>query len=228
MTAATQPGVDANSDGAKKRDYWWTVLVVDPLAIPLTRMMAKRRWATPDEVTIVSLVLGLLTGLFFAVGDTWALITGAIVYYLSFVLDCVDGKLARSLNVSSARGHALDAMSDSARRASAAIGIITYLVYSAEGTQPHEVVIAAAFGVASSYFMEISGAEKLGGEGGVRGKWAAALAKRRLLPTPGMPDVSALVYVIGPITGFIVPAVYVGLAMVAIAILVTWRRRLNP
>ena len=228
MTAATDPVVDANPDGAKKRDYWWTVLVVDPLAMPITRLLAKRRWGTPDEVTIVSLVLGLLTGLFFAVGDTWALITGGVVYYLSFVLDCVDGKLARALNISSAKGHALDAMSDSARRASAAIGIVTYLVYSAEGTQAHEVVIAAAFGVVSSYFMEISGAEKVGAGGGVRGKWAAALARRRLLPTPGMPDVSALVYVIGPITGFVVPALYVGLAMVTAAILITWRRRLNP
>lgn len=224
---ATEPVVDANPDGAKKRDYWWTVLVVDPLAFPITKLLAKRKWATPDEVTIVSLVLGLLTGLFFAVGDTWALITGAILFYLSFVLDCVDGKLARALGVSSDKGRALDAMSDSARRASAAIGIITYLVYSASGTQAHEVVLAAAFGVLGSYFIEISGAERGPGQGGVRGRWAEALAKHRLLPTPGMPDVSALVYVIGPIVGWIVPALYVGLALVMAGILITWRRRLR-
>ena len=224
---ATEAKLEANADGAKKRDYWWTVLVVDPLAMPITRLLAKRRWATPDEITIVSLILGLLTGLFFAVGDTWALITGGIVYYLSFVLDCVDGKLARILELSSPRGQALDAMADSARRASAAIGIVTYLVYSAEGAQAHEVVLAAAFGVLSSYFMEISGAERGESDGGVRGRWGAALAKRRLLPTPGMPDVSAIVYVIGPIVGFVVPALYVGLAMVVAAILITWRRRLR-
>lgn len=227
MTAAVEPTWDANSDGSKKRDYWWTVLAVDPLAIPITRLLATKRWATPDEITIVSLVLGLLTGLFFAVGETWALVTGGLVYYLSFVLDCVDGKLARALEVSSAKGHALDAMSDSARRASAAIGIVTYLVYSAAAAQAHEIVLAAAFGVLSSYFIEISGAEKGPGEGGVRGAWAARLAKYRLLPTPGMPDISALVYVIGPIVGLVVPALYVGLALVVAAILVTWRRRLR-
>lgn len=227
MSAATEPKWDANADGAKKRDYWWTVLIVDPLAIPITRLLAKKRWATPDEITIVSLVLGLLTGLFFAVGETWALITGGLVYYFSFVLDCVDGKLARSLGTSSPKGHALDAMSDSARRASAAIGIVTYLVYSAEGVQAHEVVLAAAFGVLSSYFIEISGAEKGDAAGGVRGRWSSTLAKYRLLPTPGMPDVSAIVYVIAPIAGVIVPALYVGSAMVVAGILITWRRRLR-
>ena len=227
MSTATEPKWDANADGSKKRDYWWTVLVVDPLAIPITRLLVKKRWSNPDEITLISLILGLMTGLFFAVGDTWALVTGGVVYYLSFVLDCVDGKLARALGVSSARGHALDAMSDSARRASASIGIVTYLVYSAEGAQAHEVVLAAAFGVLSSYFIEISGAEKGETTGGVRGKWSSTLAKYRLLPTPGMPDISALVYVIAPIAGLIVPALYLGLAMVFAGILITWRRRLR-
>lgn len=227
MSTATEPTWDANADGAKKRDYWWTVLVVDPVAIPLTRLLAKRRWATPDEVTIVSLVFGLLTGLFFAVGERWALVTGGLVYYISFVLDCVDGKLARALKVSSARGHALDAMSDSARRASAAIGIVIYLIYSGETAQAHEIVLAAAFGVLSGYFIEISGAERGEANEGIRGRWSAALARRRLLPTPGMPDVSALVYVIGPIVGIVIPALYVGLAVVVAAILITWRRRLR-
>ena len=227
MSTATEPKWDANADGSKKRDYWWTVLVVDPLAIPITKLLVKKRWSNPDEITLMSLILGLLTGLFFAVGDTWALVTGGLVYYLSFVLDCVDGKLARALGISSAKGHALDAMSDSARRASAAIGIVTYLVYSAEGVQAHEIVLAAAFGVLSSYFIEISGAERGETQGGVRGKWASTLAKYRLLPTPGMPDVSALVYVIAPIVGLIVPALYVGLAMVLAGILITWRRRLR-
>ena len=226
MTTAVEPTWDANADGAKKRDYWWTVLVVDPLAIPITRLLIKKRWSNPDEVTLVSLILGLMTGLFFAVGETWALVTGGLIYYFSFVLDCVDGKLARALKMSSARGHALDAMSDSARRTSAAIGIVTYLVFHAENVQPHEVVLAAAFGVLSSYFIEISGAER--GEGaGAFGKWSATLARYRLLPTPGMPDISALVYVIAPIAGIIVPALYVGLSMVMAGILITWRRRLR-
>ena len=227
MTTATQPAWEARPDGAKKRDYWWTVIAVDPLAIPITRLLVRKKWSNPDEITLISLILGLLTGLFFAVGDTWALVTGGLVYYLSFVLDCVDGKLARALDMSSAKGHELDAMSDSARRASAAIGIVTYLVYSVEAVRAHEVVLAAAFGVLSAYFIEISGAERGEPQGGISGRWSSTLARYRLLPTPGMPDVSALVFVIGPIVGLVIPALYVGLSMVTVGILITWHRRLR-
>jgi hypothetical protein len=83
------------------------------------------------------------------------------------------------------------------------------------------------FAVLSFYFMEISGAEKTEPNQGALGKWNAMLAKRRLLPTPGMPDVSAIVYFFGPLTLFIVPALWVGLAMVVVGILLTARRRLK-
>ena len=216
----------ATAAGAKRRDYWWTVLAVDPLALPMARLLARRRWLTPDQVTLVSLVLGLATGPLYALGSRGGLALGAIVYYLSFVFDCVDGKLARSLGISSARGQALDAMADSARRASAILGLSWYLLDRAEGGDS-DVFLALAFGVLSFYFMEISGAERGEPGGGVGGRWRAALARRRLLPTPGMPDVSAIVYVLGPLTGFVTPALALGLVMVSVGILITWRRRLR-
>jgi phosphatidylglycerophosphate synthase len=211
--------------GAKERDYWWTVLVVDPVALPITRVLARRRWFTPDQVTALSLVLGLATGPLYAYGERWSLIAGAVVYYLSFMLDCVDGKLARALNISSVRGMALDQMSDSARRASAVLGLFWFLLHDSPTTT--NLFLLVAFGILSFYFMEISGAERPErGDGAGKG-WTAALARRRLLPTPGMPDVSAVVYVIGPIGGFVVPAVAVGLAMVVAGIAITWARRLR-
>ena len=213
--------------GAKKRDYWWTVLAVDPLAFPLVRLLAKRRWLTPDQVTVVSLILGLATGPLYALGTRPSMVTGAVIYYLSFVFDCVDGKLARVLNMSSARGKALDAMADSARRGSAILGIVWFLLYTADGAPSRWVFLAAAFGIASFYFMEISGAEKGDPADGVRGKWRQALARHRLLPTPGMPDVSAIVYFFGPVTLFVVLALWIGLVMVAAGILLTWVRRLR-
>ena len=84
-----------------------------------------------------------------------------------------------------------------------------------------------AFGILSFYFMEISGAEKQPTESGVGSRWTQAMARRRLLPTPGMPDVSAIVFVIGPLLGTILPALYVGIVMVIFGILLTFRRRLR-
>ncbi len=223
---AYEPQPSYSDAGRKDRDHWWTVLAVDPIAIPLTRLLIKRRWSNPDEITLVALILGVLTGLFFAVGDRWALVTGGVVYYLSVLLDSVDGKLARALNMPSAKGGVVDAMADNAGRASASIGLVTYLVFHAEAVRPHEVLLAAAFGVLAASLMEIRAplhrdATKLPAQ------WDKALARFRLLPTPGMPDVCAIVFVLGPVAGLVIPALYVGLAMVGVGILMTWRRELR-
>jgi hypothetical protein len=42
-----------------------------------------------------------------------------------------------------------------------------------------------------------------------------------------MPDVQAIVFIIGPLAGVVVPALWVGSAMVVVAILLTVRRRLT-
>jgi phosphatidylglycerophosphate synthase len=210
--------------GAKERDYWWTVLAVDPVALPLVRLLRTHRWLSPDGATLVSLALGLPVGVAFALGGRVGLVTGALLFYLSFVADCVDGKLARAVGASSARGKALDELADGARRASAAIGLAVYLWrFNNDGAA---VLWAIVYGIASSYFMEISGAARPEPGGALSG-WAKTLARRRLLPTPGIPDASAVAYVLGPLLGLVVPALGVGVAMVAVAILITVRRRLR-
>lgn len=220
-SAARRPAGTAGA-GAKERDYWWTVLAVDPVALPLVRLLAGRRWIGPDGVSLASLGLGLLVGPAYVIGGRAGLAAGAVLFYVSFVFDCVDGKLARVLETSSARGRALDELADGARRASAALGLCVHL-WRLDATGG-DVLWAAAYGILSAYFMEISGA---GPRGQARGAWAEALARRRLLPTPGIPDASAIVYVIGPLLGALVPALAVGLVMVAVAILTAVRRRLR-
>lgn len=219
----------ADQRGAKKRDYWWTVLLTDPVAIPMAGFLARKRWLTPDQVTAGALVTGLAVGPAFAFGTRWSLALGGVLFYLAFVLDCVDGKLARALGVTSARGAALDALADGGRRASGCLGLAFFL-WRSDGRVVQgrsDVLWAIVYAVLSYYFIEISGAEKDPAAGGIRGRWSAALARRRLLPNPGMPDVQAVVFVIGPITAFVVPALWVGIAMVAAAILMTVRRRLR-
>ena len=235
---------EADARGAKKRDYWFTVLLTDPIAVPLTTFLAKRRLLTPNQVTIVSLLLGLSVGVFFATGERWGLIAGGIAFYLAFITDCVDGKLARSTGITSDKGQALDALADGGRRASASLGLAAHVYWNQLPVEPggrfqfishwnwhgfdaSHLMIVVLYVVLAYYFLEISGAEKGEPAGGVRGKWSQALAKRRLLPTPGMPDVQAVVFVFGPLTGLVVPALMVGIAMVSVAILLTVRRRLR-
>jgi phosphatidylglycerophosphate synthase len=210
--------------GAKARDYWWTVLFTDPLALPLARFLARKRLLGPDAVTVLALVTGLSVGAAFATGTRAGLVAGALLFYAAFVLDCVDGKLARALGVTSARGEALDHLADGGRRASATLGIAFYL-WRAEGVPERDVLWAIVYGVLAYYFIEISGAAKGEPAGGLRGRWAAALARRRLLPNPGMPDVQALAFIIGPLTGLVWQGLAAGIALVTGAILLTvWRR----
>ncbi len=210
--------------GAKARDYWWTVIAVDPLALPLTRRLARSGSVSPDQVTIVSVLLGLPTGLAFATGTRAGLVVGALLFYFSFLLDCVDGKLARALRISSPRGKVLDDLGDGARRGSAAAGLAVYLWRTSSGGV---FWLAVAYGFMAYYFALISGGTRGEPQTNVGGRWSEALARRRLLPTPGTPDVAALVFVLGPLTSWVAPALVVGDLLFTVAILLTVFRLLR-
>lgn len=85
----------------KAKDAWWTVFLVDPLAGRLVVWTANRTDITPNQLTLGAGVLGLLSALCFVApavvaGPMWAwLVAGALLFHLSFVLDCMDGKIAR-------------------------------------------------------------------------------------------------------------------------------------
>ena len=220
--------------GAKKRDYWWTVLFTDPIALPLVRFLARHRWLSPDAVSLISALLGAAVGPVFALGTRWGLVVGAVLFQLAFVTDCVDGKLARALEVTGPRGEKLDRVGDATRRISGTVGLIVYL-FRAEDAPKDAFWLAVAYAAATFYFIELSGGSEVRQEawfksqpGSVRqsepGGWSRALARRRLLPTPGMPDVQAVVFVLGPLTGLVVPALIAGLVMLGGGILVNlWR-----
>ncbi|MEE1791869.1 CDP-alcohol phosphatidyltransferase family protein [Streptomyces sp. BE308] len=79
----------------KKRDAWWTVVLVDPVATRMLIVMARFNFITPNGVTWAALFVGLGSAGFFLKGDGLSLAIGAALYHLSFILDCIDGKLAR-------------------------------------------------------------------------------------------------------------------------------------
>ncbi|MGW2281407.1 CDP-alcohol phosphatidyltransferase family protein [Streptomyces sp. NPDC001770] len=79
----------------KKRDAWWTVVLVDPVATRMLIVMARFRFITPNRVTWAALFVGLGSAGFFLKGDPLSLAIGAALYHLSFIFDCIDGKLAR-------------------------------------------------------------------------------------------------------------------------------------
>jgi phosphatidylglycerophosphate synthase len=202
--------------GAKKRDYWWTVLAVDPVAVPLVRYLAAKRVLTPDAVTWLALLVALPIGVAYSLGRQ-GLVAGAILFYVAFLLDCIDGKLARAIAVSSPKGKLLDDLADGARRASGSVGLAVYLwrFPAFEGS----FWFGIAYGMLAFYFAQVSGSIRDDPDAKPRGRWAVAMARRRLYPTPGTPDAAALVFFFGPLTGLVAPALIAGVAMFGVALL---------
>lgn len=108
----------------KKRDAWWTVLLVDPVATPLVRLTAMRTRITPNQITWGAFLLGLVSAACFAFGDWRWLIAGALVYHLSFILDCMDGKVARLTGQGSVFGAWLDFVFDRIRVAVCGVALM--------------------------------------------------------------------------------------------------------
>jgi len=96
----------------KEVDAWWTVLVIDRIAIPLVRRLSKYHFITPNFLTIISLVIGLIAALLIIMSTTPFLIVGGILYQLAFLFDCMDGKLARLRGITSPLGEILDNVAD--------------------------------------------------------------------------------------------------------------------
>lgn len=78
---------------------------------PLGRFLSKvliHTPVTPNQVTVVSMLVGLLGAYYFAVGNYTAGILGALLLQLSALIDCVDGDIARVVFKESPVGKWLD------------------------------------------------------------------------------------------------------------------------
>ncbi|MFG1743076.1 DUF5941 domain-containing protein [Micromonospora chalcea] len=95
----------------KERDDFFTTFFVSTWS-PYVTKAAARIGIGPTGVTMVSVAFAVAAAVLFGAGGRLALVAGAILLYLGFVLDCVDGQLARYTRHFSAWGGWLDTMAD--------------------------------------------------------------------------------------------------------------------
>ncbi|MCW2990823.1 MAG: CDP-alcohol phosphatidyltransferase, partial [Solirubrobacterales bacterium] len=95
----------------KAIDGFFTTFFVSPYSKHIARW-AARRGLTPNQVTTVSLVLGVLAAAGFATGERWGLVAGAVLLQVAFTTDCVDGQLARFTRTFTPLGAWLDSTFD--------------------------------------------------------------------------------------------------------------------
>lgn len=214
----------------KAADAWWTVFVIDPIAIRVVWALL-RLWprTNPNLVTLSSLLFGLASAAAFSQGR---LVAGALLYQVSFVGDCVDGKVARWRGVASGRGALYDGLTNTAVYTGALVGLGWWL--TSEGS--HLALLGVGLLLA---FRGITLQANLDGGGpgdddrGWSRTWqtteASWLARHRLLPPFSFPDKHAILFLAGPLIGGwgLVAAIYLNLALEVVLLAYKVRRSLR-
>jgi phosphatidylglycerophosphate synthase len=106
----------------KEHDDFFTTYAVSSWS-PLVTKLAARLRLTPSGVTALSVLLAIGAGLAFWQASRPAMLVGAVLLYLGFVLDCVDGQLARYTRSFGPFGGWLDTMADRAKEYAAYAGL---------------------------------------------------------------------------------------------------------
>lgn len=92
----------------RESDYVITLFITNEVSLGLTRFFLKTP-ITPNQVTITSILCGVFAG--FLIGFGFFL-TGSMFLFVSHVLDCTDGNLARAKGSFSSSGKWLDMIGD--------------------------------------------------------------------------------------------------------------------
>jgi len=97
----------------KKHDInLWTEWVCRPPAAVLVWALKGTR-ITPNQITFLATLVAFGScAMFVLCPGWWGAVAAAVVFELSFVLDCVDGQLARVRKTASPIGHHLDFLMD--------------------------------------------------------------------------------------------------------------------
>lgn len=197
----------------KDPDAWWTVLVVDPLAMRVLPLLVERQRITPDGLSMTSLVVALLAGSAFLSDH---LLLGAVLFELHFVIDCLDGKLARVRGLQSPRGGFVDLACDLLGTAWC-FATLGHVVFAGSAHPTLALLAAVAYVTYTWSTVQRSKAGALEVHAAPAGGW---LARHRMGRIPYGVEVESLVLFLVPLTGrdeLVRPALYFATAFFAMA-----------
>ncbi|MHC4139615.1 MAG: CDP-alcohol phosphatidyltransferase family protein [Planctomycetota bacterium] len=108
---------------------------------------------TPNQVTAISLILGLIAAVIFSFGGHTHTITAGLIFFLCIVFDQCDGEVARIKNMETEFGRSFDIIVDSIVSAAIVAGI-TFALYKASGSGFHIIIgLLAIIGISISIFL---------------------------------------------------------------------------
>jgi len=204
-----------------QRKSWWAICFILPVARRLSLFFINRTSIRPTTITVGSFIFVLLAAYCYAQGSYAYCLLGALFFEINYLFDCVDGTVARVKGLSSPLGAYLDYTLDRVRvvllafclaygqyrvnqGAVAAFWLLVYLginnliiisrSYQEKILSSHE--FAGSMGVDL-----VSGGERKG----LLGWWFAKTQDRNIMPYYHDIELDALVFVVAPVLGMIVP-----------------------
>ncbi len=131
--------VDTYLKTRKVPDLFMNTYVFRPVSTPLVLLLAPTR-VTPNQVTLASFVVALGAALVMVTWPGyWGLLAGTAVFSFAYVLDCVDGMLARFRGSASPAGHLFDFLMDEIK-SFVLLGAVSLRLYR-ESTDPQYLVV---------------------------------------------------------------------------------------
>ena len=122
----------------RQSDYIITLFVTNEVSLVLTWLLVKTR-ITPNQVTTASVLSGFGCALAYAFGY---FTIGSLLLFVSHILDCTDGNLARAKSEFSSIGKWLDMAGDRLSNAAIFIGVSFFFIR----TQVSELWVLLALG----------------------------------------------------------------------------------
>ena len=101
--------------GAKREDFRAGVqmrLLMPRLSVRVTKLVLAYTRLMPDQITLLSFVVGLGAVACFASTTPWVVLVGLLAFHLHVLLDYVDGEVARCRGIASVAGAYFDLMTD--------------------------------------------------------------------------------------------------------------------
>jgi phosphatidylglycerophosphate synthase len=210
----------------KAKDAWWTVAVVDPVAAPLLRAAFRRPWVTPNRLSVASALTAVASAGAFAAGS---LVAGAVLYQVSFLFDCMDGKLAQSRGETDPLGAYVDTLVDMLRLLACYAGLV-WAISGGDLSRSETLMVALFLPLALAGIRTGAVAPSRSETPAPLLLAASALAFVRAAPRRlGLPgtsvDAEALVFTLGPLTGRPVIAIELGCGLMFVHLVAPPLRR---
>ncbi|SDE66960.1 CDP-alcohol phosphatidyltransferase family protein [Desulfuromonas thiophila] len=211
-----------------QRKSWWAVFFILPFVRRLALYLANRTQITPNQITVAAFALVPPVAVLFAQGTYWTTILAVVLFELNYLLDCVDGTIARLKKNATPAGGYLDAILDRVR-------IVLLCLALGHGYWISHQSIAVFFwlllylgvnnliiisrGYQERTLAKAGFASRLGGDLITQGvstsllaRWFHFTQRRNLMPYFHDVELDALVFVVGPLVKQPVVAIQIAVA----------------